>query len=106
MFEGKLYDQIDDVPLRSPLGLILANSFEKHYEQKRLQSFEECKLVLCCGYIYVTICLLNSEADTDKFFAFLNQQNSNIKFTIEKDNFLTSFFRKNHYTILACTLII
>ena len=46
MFEGTLCDQIDDVPLRSPLGLILANSFEKCYEQKRLQSFEECKLVL------------------------------------------------------------
>ena len=97
MFEGKFYDQIDGVAMGSPLGPVLANLFMGYHEQKWLESFEECELILYHRYV----------DDADKFFVFLNQRHPKIKFTIEKqtknklsfldllitcnrDNFLTS----------------
>ena len=90
-----------------------------YHEQKWLQSFQECELILYHRHMD-DISLFNSESDADKFFVFLNQQHPKIKFTIEKqnenqlsfldllitcngDNFLTSVYRKKHsiglYTI-------
>ena len=104
----------------SSLGPVLANLFMGYHEQKRLESFEEYELILYRRYVDDIICLFNSEFDADKFFVFLNQRHSKIKFTIEKqtksqlsildllitckgDNFLTSVYRKKHsigsYTI-------
>ena len=93
----------------SPLGPVLANLFMGYYEQKWLQSFEECELILYHRYVDDIICLFSSESDADIFFVFLNQQHPKIKFTIEKetenqlsfldllitsngDNFLTSVY--------------
>ena len=84
MFEGKFYDQIDGVAMGSPLGPVLANLFMGYHEQKWLQSFEECELVLYRRYVDDIICLFNCESDADKFFVFLNQRHPKIKFTIEK----------------------
>ena len=84
-----------------------------YHEQKWLESFEECELILYRRYVDDIICLFNSESDADKFFVFLNQRHPKIKFTIEKqtknqlsfldllitcngDNFLTSVYRKKH----------
>ena len=55
-----------------------------YHEQKWLQSFEECELVLYRRYVDDIICLFNCESDADKFFVFLNQRHPKIKFTIEK----------------------
>ena len=115
MFEGKFYDQIDGVLMGSPLGPVLANLFMGYYEQKWLQPFEECELILYCRYMDEIICLFNSEYEADNFLVFLNQQHPKTKFTIEKqtenqlsyldllvtgngDNFLTSVYRKKHST--------
>ena len=54
------------------------------HEQKWLQSFEECELVLYRRYVDDIVCLFSSEFDADKFFIFLNQRHPKIKFTIEK----------------------
>ena len=113
MSEGKFYDQIDGVAMGSPLGPVLANLFMGYHEQKWLESFEECELILHGRYLDEIICLFNSESDADKFFVFLNQRHPKIKFAIEKqtknqlsfldllitcngDNFLTSVYRKKH----------
>ena len=113
MFEGKFYDQIDGVAMGSPLGPIVANLFTGYHEQKWLESFEECELILYHRYVDDIICFFNSESDTDKFFVFLNKRHPKIKFTIEKQtknqlsfldllitckggNFLTSVYRKKH----------
>ena len=113
MFEGNFYDQIAGVTMGSPLGPVFANLFMVYHEQKWLESFEECELILYRRYVDDIICLFNSESDTDKFFVFLNQRHPKIKFTIEKqtknklsfldllitckgDNFLTSVYRKKH----------
>ena len=112
MFESKLYDQIDDVAIGSTSGAVPANLFMGCHEQKWLQSFEECELVLYRRYVDDIICLFNSESDADKFFVFLNQRHPKTKFTIEKqtenqlsfldllitsneNNFLTSVYRKS-----------
>ena len=113
MFEGKFYDQLDGVAMGSPLSPVLANLFMGYHEQKWLESFEECELILYRKYVDDIICLFNSESDADKFFVFLNQWHPKIKFTIEKqtenqlsfldllitcneENFLTSVYRKKH----------
>ena len=97
----------------SPLDPVLANPFMGYHEQKWLQSFEECELVLYRRYVDDIICLFNCESDADKFFVFLNQRHPKIKFTTEKqtenqlsfldllitsniNNFQTSVYRKKH----------
>ena len=83
------------------------------HEQKWLQSFEECEVILYRRYMDDIICLFNSESDAGIFFVFLKQQHPKMKFTIEKqtenqlsfldllitsngDNFLTSDYCKKH----------
>ena len=114
MFEGKFYDQIDGVAMGSPLGPVLVNLFMGYHEQKWLQSFEECELILYRRCVNDITCFFNSESYADKCFTFLNQRHTKIKLTIEKqtenqlslldllitfngDNFLTSVFRKKHH---------
>ena len=109
MFEGNFYDQMDGVATGSPLSCVPANLFMAYHEQKWLQSFRECELILYHKYVEDIICLYNSESDTDKFFVFLNQRHPKIKLTIEKqtenqfsfldllitsngDNFVTSVY--------------
>ena len=80
MFEGKFYDQMDGVAMGSPLGPVLANLFMGYHEQRWLQSFEECEVILYRRYVDDITCLLNSESDADKFFVLLNQRHPKIKF--------------------------
>ena len=68
MFKDKFYDQIDGVAMGSPLGSVLANLFMGYNEQKWLQPFEECELILYRRYVDDIICLLNSESEADNFF--------------------------------------
>ena len=57
-----------------------------YHEQKWLQSFEECELILYRRYVDDIVCLFNSQSDADKFFDIRNQRHPKIKFTIEKQN--------------------
>ena len=75
---------IDDLAMGSPLDPVLANFFMGYYEQKWLQSFGEWEVVLYRRYVDDICFVLNSECDGDKFYVFLNQQHSSIKFTIQK----------------------
>ena len=70
MFEANFYDQIGGVAMGSPLGPVLVNLFMGYHEQKWLQSFEECELILYRGYVDDIICIFKSESDTDKFLFF------------------------------------
>ena len=49
----------------SPLGPVLANLFMGYLEQKWLQSFEECEVILYRRYVDDIICFLNSEFNAD-----------------------------------------
>ena len=78
-FDGSLYDQIDGVAMRSPLGPVLANLFMGYHETNYwLQVFKDCEIILYCHYVGDIICLFNSESDVDKFYEFLNKQLSDI----------------------------
>ena len=66
----------------SPLGPVITNLFMGYHEQKWLQSFKECEVILCRRYKDDIICLFNSESDADKFLVSLNQRHPKIKFTI------------------------
>ena len=72
---------------------LLAELFMGYHEQKWLQSFKECELVLYRTYVDDIICLFNSKSDADKFFVFLNQWHPKIKFIIEKQT-------ENHLSFL------
>ena len=89
-FEGKFYDQIDDAAMGSPLRPVLANLFMGYHEQKWLQSFEKCVLVLYRRYVDDIICLFNSESDADNFYVFLNQRQPKIKSQL-KNKLKTNF---------------
>ena len=70
MLEGKFYDQIDGVAMGSSLDPVFANLFMGQYEQKWLQSLEECEVILYRRYVADIICLFTSEFDADNFFLF------------------------------------
>ena len=98
MFESKFYDLIDGVAMESPLDPILSNLFMGYHEQKWLQSFEECELILYRRCVNDITCFFNSESYADKCFTFLNQRHTKIKLTIEKKNREPTFtFRFTHY---------
>ena len=79
LFDGSLYDQIDDVAMGSPLGPILASLFMGYHETNYwLQVFKDCEIILYCHYVGDIICLFNSESDVDQFYEFLNKQHSDI----------------------------
>ena len=59
MFEGKFYDQIDGVAMGSPLGPVLESLFMGYHEQKWLQSFEECELILYRVLLTANLTLIN-----------------------------------------------
>ena len=66
LFDGSLYDQIDDVAMGSPLGPILASLFMGYHETNYwLQVFKDCEIILYCHYVGDIICLFNSESDVD-----------------------------------------
>ena len=81
---GTFHDQIDDVVMGSPLGPVLASLFIGYYQIIWLNTFLKCKIILHRRFADHIICLYNCESDTDQFFQFLNTQDLNIKFTMEK----------------------
>ena len=83
-FRGTLCDQIDGVAKGSSLGPLLANLLWAVMRPFDWINFKNVKIALHRRYIDGIICLFNCESDADKFFAFLNTQHLNIKFTFEK----------------------
>ena len=68
----------------SPLGSVLANVFMSYYETLWLNTSLECEIILYRRYVDDITSFSNCESDADKFFEFLNSQNSNIKLTFKK----------------------
>ena len=58
LFQGTFYDQIDDVAMGSPLGPVLADLFMGYYKTMRLNTFQECEIILYRQYIDDIICQL------------------------------------------------
>ena len=82
-FDGKTFDQVDEVAMGSPLGPALANLFMGYCEQKWLES-DHRRLVKF--YVEDIFCLFENEHQAQTFLDFLNIQHPNLKFTIEKEH--------------------
>ena len=57
LFDGSFYDQIDDVAMGSPLGLVLANLFMGYHEVNWLQVFKDWNnfILLLCRWYFLLI---------------------------------------------------
>ena len=87
LFNGVLYDQVDDVAMGSPLGPSLANIFMCSLEQRYLSSCpSQFKPILYRRYVEETFCLFKERNDIDLFLNHINSIHSKIQFTVEVEN--------------------
>ena len=89
IFNGKFYNQPDGVAMGSPLAPVLANIFGFH-DSKWLNEYNLNKLIFYLRYVDEILAAFDKEQDSLIFLNFLNKRHSNIKFTIEKTNSLSS----------------
>ena len=93
LFNGDVFDQIDGVAMGSPLAPILANLFMSNLEEKFLNSMEGNEVLFYKRYVDDIFCCFETEAQANNFLEYISQQHPNIKFTIEKEEQLTSISR-------------
>ena len=73
IFNGQLYDQIDDVAMGSPLGPSLANIFMCALEHKFLDNCpSDCKPILYRRFVDDTFCIFRNKQQVDKFLSHIN----------------------------------
>ena len=81
IFDGKFYQQCDDVAMGSPLGPTLANVFMFHFENIW---FENCpahfKPIFHRRFFDHTFLPFREKDHVEKFKFYLNKQHENIKF--------------------------
>ena len=113
IFKGDFYDQIDGVPMGTPLAPVLANLFMGYNESIWLNEYS-LPPILYKRYVDDIITAFRSENEADNFLEFLNSRHPNIKFTMEKqqnnkisfldvhldnsENLITKIFRKKTFT--------
>ena len=83
LLNGKFYNQIDGVPMGSPLAPILANIFINFYEYKWLNEYNLNKPKFCLRYVGDILAAFDKEQNSLSVLDFLNKKYPNIKFTIE-----------------------
>ena len=116
IFNGHIYQQIDDVAMGSPLGPLFTNIFLSFHEKSWLHNCPASfKPLLCRRYVDDCFLLFRSKGHVPLFFPYLNRQHPNIFFTseLEKDGrhpfldieitrsngrFSTSVYRKPTFT--------
>ena len=112
IFDNKLYKEIDEVAIGSPLGPTLANAFPCHYEKIWLnECSSQFKPVIYKRYVDDIFVLFKSKEHLKLFVNYMNSKRKNIKFTFESEDsnnfsfsdvkitrknkrFVTSIFRK------------
>ena len=96
IFDSKFYNQIDGLAMGSPLAPALANIVMGFHKSKWLNKFNLNKPKFYLRYVDDILSAFDKEQDSLIFFNFLN--NSNIKFTIEKQiNHPIAFFWCIHF---------
>ena len=97
-FEEKIFNQVDWVIMGSLLGPTLANLLFGYYEQKWLE-FGHGRLVkFHCRYEDNIFFVFESKHQALTFFGFLNIQNPNLNFTIEKEHTKQTIFGCSQYS--------
>ncbi|XP_046409097.1 uncharacterized protein LOC124173978 [Ischnura elegans] len=86
LYGGKYYEQMDGVPMGSPLSPAIANLFMEDFEEKALQS-ASLRPRYFFRYVDDTFVIWQHGRNTlDDFLSHMNQQHPNIKFTMEEEN--------------------
>ena len=88
----------------SPLAPVLTNLFLSHHEGQWLKESECSRVLKFKRYVDDIFCVFESEDEVQPFFEFINNRQSNIKFTIEKEvnkklpflDILIEFDKKNN----------
>nr|XP_045622066.1 uncharacterized protein LOC123772741 [Procambarus clarkii] len=80
--EGKLYRQVDNVALGSPMGVLFAQAFMSHVESSTMQSEGQIPSIYCKYYADIFVCV-DKDNTLGRFRGQL-QEFSVLKFTIEK----------------------
>ena len=70
LFTNKFYNQIDGVPMGSPLATILANTFMGFYESKWTNKNNLNKLKFYLKYVDDIIAVFDKEQDSLNFLSF------------------------------------
>ena len=96
-FEEKIFNQVDWVTMGSLLGPTLANLFFGYYEQKWLELDHGILGKFHCRHEDNIFFVFESEQALT-FFGFLNTQNPNLNFTIEKEHTKETIFGYSQYS--------
>lgn len=96
-FDEKIFNQVDGVTMGSPLGPTLANLFFGYYEQKWLELDHGILGKFHCRHEDNIFFVFESEQALT-FFGFLNTQNPNLNFTIEKEHTKETIFGYSQYS--------
>ena len=82
LFDGNLYDEINNVAMGSPLGKVLPNIFICHFEEKWIQNSKDCPPIWFRS-VNDTFTLFQNKEAAEKFLRYINNRHTNIKFTVE-----------------------
>ena len=85
LFKGKFHDQIDGVPMGSPLTPVLANLFMGHYKKEWLINYGGVSPSCYTQYIDDIFSVFNSYDEGKRFFSYLNSRHPNVKFPMETE---------------------
>ena len=101
-FNSKIYMQVDDVAMGSPLGPVLADIFMIELEKVILPELTEC---IKCWKRYVDTISFVKLGNTNYIITKLNSCDKNIQFNFEKDKglllFLDVLIQRNSNSIVT-----
>ena len=86
LFNGLLYQQVDDVTMGRPLGLLLANIFMSHVEKLLFNSDLKEEVNFWVRYVHgVFVILAKVNPNINNILVFLSKIHPNMKFTVDHE---------------------
>ena len=89
-FDNIIYWQVDGILMGSVLCPTMARIFVAFYEVDLLSKYMAPEMYFC--YVDDTFCALGSETEASEFFSRLNNMHLALRFTLEENNSILTFF--------------